>query len=190
MIEVYSRLFVGSAQDYEEYVSRQNGWAVVQACKEPYHRKALGYQGRSADRTHPEYLMAQRENRLILNMIDVDDPSFFSKDMIDEVLDFIDAQHHASLHVLVHCTHGLSRSPSLALLCMAARFRILPTSSLESAEEQFIKLYPPYNPKSGIRGHLALYWDQYCREGAVHLEDFRFVRQGDALSHETGEGTI
>lgn len=34
MIEVYSRLFVGSELDYEGTVSHQSGWTVVHACKE------------------------------------------------------------------------------------------------------------------------------------------------------------
>ncbi|SRR6266496_4374819 len=165
MIEVYSKLFVGNEQDYEYSVSDQSGWAIVHACKEPYHRQALGYSGRGAPRDHPEYLVAPRGNRLILNMVDTDNPMFFDRRMISRALDFIDQQRADSLNVLVHCNQGESRGPSIALLYMAARLRVLPTASLETAEQEFRKLYLYYNPKMGIRGHLRQYWQQYCDEG-------------------------
>ena len=57
MIEVYSRLFVGHQGDYDNDVSGRTGWAVVHACKEPYHRQALGYRSQGAPKGHPEYLI-------------------------------------------------------------------------------------------------------------------------------------
>ena len=115
MIEVYTKLFVGSELDYEGIVSRQSGWAVVQACKDPYHRQALGYSERAAPKNHPEYLVALRGMRLILNIVDANDPAFFDKGMITQALDFIDQQHSDKLNVLVHCNQGESRGPSIAL---------------------------------------------------------------------------
>jgi predicted protein tyrosine phosphatase len=109
MIEVYSRLFIGSELDYEGTVSHQSGWAIVHACKEPYHRQALGYSGRAVPSTHPEYLIAQRGKRLILNMVDTDNPRFFAKEMIIRALDFIDQQRADGLKVLIHCNQGESR---------------------------------------------------------------------------------
>jgi hypothetical protein len=162
MIEVYPNLFVGNQDDYDFNVSRQECWAVVHACKEPYHRQALGYSGRGAPKTHPEYLVARRGNRLILNVVDADDPAFFAKSMIDQALDFIDEHINSGQKVLVHCNLGESRSPAIALLYMAARRGALPTESLEAAEQQFKHLYPAYNPKPGIRGHLNQYWREYC----------------------------
>ncbi len=76
MIEVYPFLYIGDQNDYESNVKHQPGWYVVHACKEPYHRQALGYTGRAVSNTHPEYLIARRGNRLILNMVDADDPSY------------------------------------------------------------------------------------------------------------------
>jgi len=70
MIEVYLNLFVGDQSDYEINVATQEGWAVVHACKEPYHRQALGYRVRGAPKDHPEYLVARRGNRLILNIVE------------------------------------------------------------------------------------------------------------------------
>lgn len=164
MIEVYPKLYVGDEIDYELNVITQRGWAVVHACKEPYHRQALGYRGRSAPEGHRERLAARRGYRLILNMVDARDPELFDKEMIDAALDFIDETLSRGLKVLVHCDRGDSRSPSIALLYMAARRGALPTESLEAAEEQFRTLYSNYNPTSGIHGHLSQNWQQYCSE--------------------------
>jgi hypothetical protein len=41
MIEVYQNLFVGSQND-EVAIRGLSGWFVIHACKEPYHRQALG----------------------------------------------------------------------------------------------------------------------------------------------------
>jgi predicted protein tyrosine phosphatase len=162
MIEVYPNLFVGDEIDYELNVIGQEGWAVVHACKEPYHRQALGYRGREAPERHPERLVARRGYRLILNMVDARDPELFPKEMIDAALDFIYEALAKGLKVLVHCNRGDSRSPSIALLYMAARLGELPTESLEAAEEKFRTLYPNYNPKPGIYEHLRQNWHRYC----------------------------
>lgn len=164
MIEVHSNLFVGDENDYELGVAGQEGWAVVHACKEPYHRRALGYRSRGAPKDHPEYLVAHRGNRLILNIVDVNDPAFFATEMIDAALDFIDEALTQGQKVLIHCNQGESRSPAIALLYMASRLRVLPTTLLEAAEQQFSTLYPNYAPKPGIRGYLAQNWEHYCGE--------------------------
>ena len=59
------------------------------------HRDALGYSGKAAPKGHPEYLLARRENRLILNLVDANDPRLFAKEIIDarERLDRIIADH-------------------------------------------------------------------------------------------------
>ncbi len=170
MIEVYPKLFVGNQGDYDYGVSCQDGWAVVHACKEPYHKQALGYSGRAVSSTHPEYLVARRGNRLILNMVDAPNPSFFNKErMIDKALDFIDEMRLKDLNVLVHCNQGNSRGPSVTLLYMAARLRALPIDALDSAEQKFREVYPSYLPGIGMRGHLLQYWRVYCEEGERKL---------------------
>ncbi len=166
MIEVYQGLFVGNQDDYEYTVAHQAGWAVVHACKEPYHRQALGYTGRAAPKDHPEYYRARRGNRLILNLVDADNPMFFDRErVIIPALDFIDEMRSNDLQILVHCNQGESRAPSIALLYLAARLGVLPTASLEAAEAQFRLLYSFYNPGFGIREHLRQNWQQYCADG-------------------------
>jgi predicted protein tyrosine phosphatase len=164
MIEVYPNLFVGSRNDYETLVAGQAGWAVVHACK-AYHRNAMGYRLWNAPRHHPEYLVARRENRLMLSLLDLPISQLIKKEMIDQTLDFIDQMHSGGLKVMVHCVHGRSRSPSITMLYLAARRHALPVDSLEAAEEEFSRLYPRYKPSRGIRVHLRRYWQQYCADG-------------------------
>lgn len=166
MIEVYSKLFVGSELDYQGIVLHQTGWAIVQACKEPYHSQAVGYPRGKAAPKNSEYYVARRGNILILNMVDAPRSEFFHKEeMIDKALDFIDQQRADGFNVLVHCNQGESRGPSIALLYMAARLRVLPTDSYEAAKQEFSKRYPYFNPKIGIEGHLRDFWQQYCADG-------------------------
>jgi Dual specificity phosphatase, catalytic domain len=167
MKEVYPNLFIGTLNDYETQVAGQEGWAVVHACKEPYHRLAVGYKGWSAPRNHPEAMLAWRDTRLMLCLLDLPVPWFIRKEMIDQTLDFIDQMHSRQLKVLVHCRKGRSRSPSITLLYLSSRLRILPTESLESAEVHFRRLYPRYRPNFGIRAHLRNHWQQYCAHGTL-----------------------
>jgi hypothetical protein len=162
MIEVAPSLFIGDENDYELAVRHQAGWCIVHACKEPYHRQALGYQGRGAPKEHPEYLIAKRGNRLILNLVDAPSPAFFSTEIFDVALDFIDDALKAGNNVLVHCNEGFSRGPSVGLLFLAARLKTIPSSTFEEAEAAFIQLYPTYAPKPGVRGFMQLNWERYC----------------------------
>jgi hypothetical protein len=159
LIEVFRNLFVGSQED-EATVRRESGWYVVHACKEPYHRQALGYTGRGAPKDHPEYLVAAREGRLILNLVDADNVAYIPAEIIDAALVAIH-QNISSLRVLVHCNHGFSRSPTIALLYMAKftdRFR---STNSETAIQEFRRIYPAYAPAGGMAEYVRLNWGKY-----------------------------
>lgn len=160
MIEIYQNLWIGTESDFENEVNGKPGWVVVHACKEPYHRKLLGYTGRGAPKDHPEYLMARRGNRLYLNLVDVANPAFFDKSIIDASLEFIHQGLKDNMKVLVHCNLGESRSPSIGMLYLAVYTDKIP-KSFEEAETVFRQIYPNYNPGFGIRGFLMLNWTNY-----------------------------
>lgn len=142
MIEVHPNLFVGSQED-EAAIRGRPGWFVVHACKEPYHRQALGYTSQGAPKQHPEYLMAERPGRLILNLVDVAQVGFVAPLIIDAALAAI-ARHIGGAKVLVHCNQGLSRSPSIALLYLLRHTAALGSRDPAAALLAFRKLYPPY----------------------------------------------
>ena len=164
MVEIYNNLFIGNQDDYEGKVRAQPNWAVVQACKEPYHRQALGYSGRGAPQNHPEYLVAKRGNRIILNLVDVDNPDWVSPIIIDEAIRFIKSNLESGKNVLVHCNQGMSRSAGIGLLYLSTQgyFR---GESFEVAENKYrTSIYPEYNPSQGIRGYIIRNWNKYSQD--------------------------
>lgn len=161
MIEIYPNLFVGHQGDYEYQVKGQEGWAVVHACKEPYHRQLLGYRGRGATKEHPEYLYAERGNRLYLNLVDADDPAYIPKQIIDKAIAFIHAKLGEGLKVLVHCNQGESRSPGIGLLYVLRHTDALPKTSLEDTFAKFSQIYPGFHPSGGISGFITERWEEY-----------------------------
>jgi len=162
MIEIYPNLFIGAAEDYEYQVKEQLDWMVVHACKEPYHRRELGYTSRGAPKYHPEYLIARRGNRLILNLVDADDPNYIPKEIIDAALDFIKNGLNESRKILVHCNKGESRSPSIGMLYLAIHTDKL-SKEFSNAEQGFRQIYPQYNPSLGMRGFLVRNWNIYIQ---------------------------
>ena len=161
MIEVCPNLFIGDQSAYENNVRGQEDWVIVHACKEPYHRNLLGYRGRGAPKSHPEYLIAIRDNRLFLNLIDPENPVYIPREIIDAALEFIDKGLKDGKKVLVHCNQGESRSPGIGLLYLAIHTDLINKESLNNAEIDYQKIYPSYNPSGGISGFLEMNWDEY-----------------------------
>jgi hypothetical protein len=160
MIEIHPNLWVGTEYDYESSVKGKSEWEVVHACKEPYHRRELGYRTRGAPKGHPEYLIARRERRLILNLVDAPNPAYIPKEIIDEAIEFTHLALENKHNVLIHCNQGASRSPSIGLLYLAIYKDKLPKDFIE-AERAYQSIYPPYNPGAGMRGFLMQNWDSY-----------------------------
>lgn len=151
MKEVFPNLYVGDEEDYNKNKGRL-GWAYVHAAKDPYHRQALGYKTLGAPKNHPEYLIAYRGERLILNLVDlpVDKAEFIPDSIIEEAIEFIRIRLGQGQKVLVNCNQGQSRAPSIALAYMV---RYGELGSFNETEEQLKKVYPKYDP-AGIRTKL------------------------------------
>jgi len=160
MIEIYKNVFVGNEIDYERTVKYQDGWATVHACKEPYHRQALGYSGRAVSKDHPEYLFALRGDHLILNLVDVDNPDWISPVIINKAIEFIDDAIESGKPVLIHCNQGMSRSAGIGLIYLA-HIGLFKDMTFEAVEKNYMTIYPPYNPARGMREFVRLNWEQF-----------------------------
>ena len=153
MIEIHPRLFVGALNDCGP---RDDSWVVVHACKEPCHRASLGYTGRAAPKSDPEYLIAERDNNLVLNLVDAQDPRYIPHQVMYDALQYMRNAYDADKSVLVHCNQGHSRSPALALLFL--RLRIPFSSDFKEGLALFQEMYPPFQPSAGILGYLQGVW--------------------------------
>lgn len=161
MIEIEPNLFVGGEAD-ERQTRNQPGWFFIHACKEPYHRQALGYTGRAASNQHPEYLIARREGRIILNLVDVDKVDYIAPQIVDAALEAIDT-NLPTQNILLHCNLGQSRSPTIALLYLASRTDRFKDMDAGNAIQAFRIAYPMYNPAKGMADYLQLNWARYNR---------------------------
>jgi hypothetical protein len=127
MREIHERLHIGTDRDC---FTRRDGWAIVHACKSPCHQHAVGYRG-NLPKTHPHYLVLERDNNLYLNM-----------------------------HVLIHCNLGTSRAPSLALVFLAKHAGVITNGSFAAAAKEFADKIGGYHPSAGIRAYLFRHWDE------------------------------
>jgi hypothetical protein len=167
MIEILPNLYVGHQGDYEYQVKGKDGWAVVHACKEPYHRDLLGYTGRGAPKDHPEYLFSDQGSRLYLNLVDAPDPAYIPKAIVDKALAFIHEKLAEGLKILVHCNQGESRGPGIGLLYLLKHTDTLPKTSLDVALAAFQRIYPAFYPSNGISGFIAAHWEEYAAKLAI-----------------------
>ena len=158
MTEVYKNIFVGNQYDYESNKALFDSWAVVHACKEPYHRQALGYTGRAAPKDSPYYLfLYDCKHHLVMNIVDTDSPLYFNDELINEAINYCTNSLKAGKTVLIHCNQGESRAPSIALLLLR-RLGVY-DCSFEEAVIDFKKRYPFYNPKQGIYLYVQFRWN-------------------------------
>lgn len=137
----------------------KDGWAVVHCAREPWHREALRYTGRGAPRDHHEYLLARRDRRLILNLVDVADFRYVAPEIISAAMAFIAEHLAAGRNVISLCNQGHSRGPTVALLYLASIGQA--PLDFEEAEEAFRKVYPLYQPGHGMRDFASMNWDEY-----------------------------
>ena len=162
MKQVYKNLYVGNQTDFENNKDIFRKWRVVHACKFPYHRAIVGYKGNSAPKG-PQYLYVyDLNNHLALNIIDVEDPSFFADEMIDEAINYSLEGLTKGLPVLIHCNQGESRAPCIAMMVMR-KLGVLDKDFTESCI-YFRNLYPEFNPKNGILEYTKERWEELKNE--------------------------
>lgn len=154
MREVSSRLFVGSEEDC--FRDLRDNWAVVHACKNPCHARAVGYRGSLAS-DHPEYLLRRDGRHLYMNLIDPEAP-LFKEESFSGFRSFASDHYTAGSDLLIHCNQGESRAPSLALLFLAKEICEIPDESYRAARRAYEELDPLYAPGLGIQKYFRDNW--------------------------------
>lgn len=161
MENVLPHLWVGGDLDYQKVKDRE-GWSFLRTCKDGpgAHRETLGYHTLGAPKG-PNYLWVRRGNRMALNILDLDDPSRISDDMVRHGIDFVKERVEAGDKILIACNAGHSRGPTTALLYMRS-IGEMPHNFITS-ERIFRTLYPPYDPGTGMRQFARSHWYEYGR---------------------------
>jgi protein-tyrosine phosphatase len=99
---------------------------------------------------------------LILNLVDVDDPTYISPEIVDAALDAI-VNNIQKIKVLLHCNQGQSRSPGIALLYLLKYTDLLGQKDMTAAIAAFRTIYPPYAPARGMAEYIRLNWHRHAQ---------------------------
>lgn len=149
MIQIYNNLYIGNDLDFQS-IKDDKDFYVIHACKEPYHRQLLGYKGKSCDVNHPEYLYAERDNRLYLNMVDALDKKYIRKELFIKANETINNELKKDKKVLVHCNQGQSRAPGIGLYYLYS-IGYFDNLSYEEIKKYYTdNVYPNFSPNKGI----------------------------------------
>lgn len=168
MKKIVERLYIGSMSDYNALGAGILRYSVLGACKEPLHRRYArvsgadhdGYTGLSIGKDEAEYLWAECDHALYLNLVDARDVKFIPEACIDKALDFIQQEINDNRDVLIVCNQGTSRSPAIAFMYLIQLGLFDACPSHKMAERIFSeKFYPDYNPGTGIREYTKQYWE-------------------------------
>lgn len=152
MVEITKNLFIGDDNDFKQI---DENWYVIHACKDPYHRRLLGYRTKACPKCD-EYYFAERGNILYLNLVDATDVKYIPNVVINKALEFID-KHIAQNKILVHCNLGESRSPSIGLLYLRKIGYFDGKNALQGMFE-YKEIYEKFNPNHGMMDYIIQNW--------------------------------
>ncbi|MGA2297888.1 MAG: dual specificity protein phosphatase family protein [FCB group bacterium] len=156
MIEIYTNLFIGTTQDCP--ITSTDDWTTIHACKDPCHRRAVNYRN-NLPNSHSFYLIYKNNYDLYLNMVDMEQELMlkFTNPIMKAAMSFIE-ENITDKKILIHCNQGQSRSPSIAMIYLA-RIRFISNNKFENTVQDFINIFPNYNPGTGIKLYMKKNWD-------------------------------
>lgn len=168
MKKIVENLYIGVVSDIP--FAKQEGMSILGVCKEPLHRQHAklqgaseeGYVGRAMPKHEPEYLWAERDHALYLNLIDAREAKYIPDECINKAIDFIDKEIADGRYVLICCNKGESRSPSVALMWLMKNNRFDRYISGDYIISIFKTLfYKNYNPGNGMKEYVKNFWEKY-----------------------------
>ena len=155
--KINERICIGD--NFSCFYDNKDGWVVIHACKTPCHQRSVGYTG-SLPPTHPNYLVKEDEKHIYLNIVDMDKLMHkFTGPIIKSAIEFI-KKNIQNNNILIHCNVGLSRSPAIALVFLAKVSNEISDESYDDAKNDFLELYPAYQPGMGVDNYLRKHWDE------------------------------
>ena len=133
-------------------------WCIIHACQS-YHYKVMGWSiHRRPNKDDPKYLIYEEDHEMSLNWVDgaAHLYDWYGPEKFSHILDFID-RNIKTKKVFIHCDLGKSRSPSIGLLYLAKRIKIIPGQTFQLAFHAFKKIFPQYSP-GGIGIYIESKW--------------------------------
>lgn len=155
--KIIDRLYVGDEEGVPE--AERRGYSILAACKDgspDCHRAVLGYETLGAPKDKDYYFVQSDNRHMALNLIDVDDPEFIPREVVDAGLKFMKERYDAGDTVFSHCIAGHSRGPTMMLMFLRAIGEM--PEGFVLAEKKFRALYPSYDPGVGMRSHARERW--------------------------------
>lgn len=175
MKRIVDHIFVGVVDEVK--LAQQSGFSILGCCKNPLHRQHArlqganeeGYVGKAMPKDEPEYLYAERDHALYLNLIDARDVNYIPDAVINKALEFIDKEIEYGRDVLIACNKAESRSPSIAMMYLITQgtFDYVKDFDYEQNGLTFIfdyfmkNIYPNYRPSVVMVGYITKFWEGY-----------------------------
>lgn len=158
MEQIYPNVFVGGDTDYEKIKDRPE-WRTARMCKygPGGHKETLGYETKGAPKDK-NYLSKEADNRLAVNILDLNDPYMIPFECIELAIKYVKKQLKDGKKVLIACNQGHSRGPSTGLAFLRS-IGDMPFN-FQTAERIYKTLYPKYDPGMGIRQVLKSHWSE------------------------------
>ena len=154
-----TNLFIGCLTDLAQ--TNEQDWAFIHATQ-TIHYKIFGWDRtiNKPDKNHPNYIYYENYNHVSLNWVDGAAYlyNWSGVETFIKVLDFIDKWIQKK-DILINCDQGQSRSPTIGLLYLAKRAKIISNDSFISAKKEFIEIYPYYSP-GGIGEYVQKNWNE------------------------------
>lgn len=154
-----TNLYIGGIADLEGIDTQE--FAFVHATQ-TIHYQIFGWDRKfnKPDKNHPNYIYHEKDNRISLNWVD-GEARLYNWSGIERfinILNFID-RWIPDKKVFIHCDQGQSRAPTLGLLYLSKRAKLISDQSFDLAKNDFIKMYPSYSP-GGIGDFVRSKWNE------------------------------
>lgn len=169
MNRIVEHLYICDIDDYNFIGAAKLRYSILGACKDPLHRKYArvkgvdydGYVTRSIGKDEPEYLYAERDHALYLNLVDARSAEYIPKQCIDKAIEFIKNEIADGRDVLIVCNKAYSRSPAIAMMYLIDAGYFDDCACFYSVECNFKdSYYPNYLPSAGIKEFTERYWEE------------------------------
>lgn len=161
MIEISPNLLIAKE---EEVLQIDKSMYSLVSLASTYHYQLHNWSRKDNHKDSPHYIWCIEDSSIMsINWVD-GPPNYFNYNgeglvVVQMILSFIEKELVRGKKVVIMCNQGVSRSPTIGMLYLAKREKILPESFTEAITLFKQKYYPFYAP-GGISSFIASIWYQ------------------------------